>query len=147
MILFVDPGKQVGWATWRNDGSFIRKEEGPYGDFYSYLEVLMEMNGPHTFGCEDYVLDPNISQGGSKMEACRVLGAVEFAARITGSKFVLQKNLVLTSAQRMSGVEVPKHGRKDHDANSAYNHGIFWLVKNNIIENPAHKRIVRTSGN
>lgn len=147
MIFVTDPGKQVGFSMWSNDGVYKTRDEVPMNEFYDTLEMIIEKPEEHTFVVEDFRLDPNTPQGGSKMEACQVIGAVTFASRLCEAELILQPPKILFMAQKWSGIKVPAHGVKNHDANSAYNHGIYYMVNAGIIKNPAHSRIVRISGN
>lgn len=147
MILAVDPGKTVGWARWTNEGAFVGKYEGSVEYFYTILTLLVDRDvEPNTFVVENYRLDPNIPQGGSLMEASQVIGAVSFVSNYLDASLVLQPNSILPMAQKWTGVTVPRHGIKNHDANSAYNHGMYFMIKQGIIKNPAHSRIERISG-
>lgn len=147
MIIAVDPGKTVGISLWNNEGVYRERDEMPIDEFYNTLEIIIEKLDEHTFVMEDFRLNPDIPQGGSKMEACQVIGAVTFASRVCEANLILQPPSILFIAQKWSGIRVPPHGSKNHDANSAYNHGIHYLVTQKIIKNPAHSRIVRISGN
>lgn len=137
MYLSIDPGEKIGWATFDSSG----KPTG-YGEVRgrdALIDLLQEdrFSDVQQLIIEDYRIFGHKAKAHaqSKVETTRVIGAVEAWAKMRGikNKPVLQPANILPIAQMWSGIPVPSHGAHGHDQWSAYNHGFYYLVKNNII--------------
>lgn len=152
MFISIDPGHNVGVATFDERGDDIHKTTMDLPRFRKMFlkNVLRErLKAPEgtsklTFIMEDYKLrkDMAINQTGSDMPASRCIGAVEFAYDILGPdrcEIILQPSGNLRTALKWAGYpELANKPRTWHcpDDLSAYAHGVFWLIKNDYRKHP-----------
>lgn len=151
-ILAIDPGKNIGYALFEDDGTeiergiidfddwfrgynlWLRDNEDGVGDrlfFRDYEEVTLLI-------CEDFTHDPNIRQGGSKHEAAQIIGSVKtYTSMVALTPLTMQPASALSVAMMITGYEKPvtKTGNKKHlpDQDSAWLHGRYWLHANEVL--------------
>lgn len=133
-----DPGESTGWATFNAEGGStglgtVTTREGLY-------ELLAEVGPVAIVVIEDFRLFQHkaLQQSGSKMEAVRVIGAIESWAYQNKSKIILQAANIKPIAVMWSGMKPKgKHANSHHV--DAYNHGYYYLRKSGIIK---PKRVV-----
>lgn len=84
---------------------------------------------------EDYRLFSHKAQqqAGSDMEASRVIGTLETFAIMWNVPITKQPSSILSVAVIQSGIKMTGDHASSH-WKSAYNHGYYWLLKNNIIK-------------
>ena len=134
MYLAVDPGETTGWCTfdYKGDvtGSGEIKGEDPFVDF---LEALQPV--PTVIVYEGFQLYGHKAKAqiGSKFRTVQIIGILKAYARTHKSTVDIQlfeqPASILPIAQKWTQVEVPASGRPNHDWTSAYNHGMYWLIK------------------
>ena len=128
-----DPGETTGWSIFNCDG-----EQIDYGQckgrnlLYATLSKIGVV--PYVV-IEDYRLYQSkaIQQSGSKLEAVRVIGAIESWAALNKSRVTLQPASIKAIAQLWSGVK-PKGAHKNSHHVDAFNHGYYFLQKIGIIK-------------
>lgn len=146
MYVAIDPGKNIGLATFKPSGEDLNKKTVDEDKFFFFLKMLIgatkeEEKNFVTFIMEDYKLrqDKALNQVGSDIPAARIIGAVQFADSILEkqSKIVLQPPSVLYTALKWAGYK-RYTSRNSHapDDVAAYSHGLFYLIKQNIRKHP-----------
>lgn len=72
-----------------------------------------------------------LQQSGSAMETSQVIGQLKMIATKAGWKIYDQAPNIKSIAVKWSGTPAPKNHAISHQVD-AYNHGIYWLVKNGM---------------
>lgn len=131
-----DPGKRTGWATFNADGLLFQFGtiigEGDLTDFLEEKVANYE-NLPSVFIYEDYRIDPNIPQGGTRPVASESIGIIKSFARRNKIEVVNQPNTILNTGLAWAGIRRNKgHLRDDY---SAIAHGTYYLQKNGLRNN------------
>lgn len=136
MILVVDPGDTTGCAFFEDDGTFLSRGQVTLEELFEVLTT----NTFHKFIVEDYRLrkGKQAQQTGSRFQAVQVIGALKYAAYLDEVDFELVDVQAKTLGAMYSGVKPPSDHKKSHEID-AYNIGIYWLVKNGVIDAPALK--------
>ena len=129
-----DPGKRTGVATWTAEGECTKKTVLLPDELELFLEGVRHTRTYKVFIIEDYVQFQHKAQAvvGSRMPASMAIGKIEMTARACGIQVVKQMSSVLGIASMWSGVK--KKGEHWPDQDSAYNHGYYYLHRNNIIK-------------
>lgn len=148
MFISIDPGKNVGVATFREDGSDISRTVMQLPEFRIFLGNIYQYAAEDPantvkFIMEDYTLIQSmaIAQTGSDMPASRAIGAVEQIHTMLGDKSLVFKVRPgeLRSALKWAGFpELANKPRTWHcpDELSAYAHGVKFLIDKNIRRHP-----------
>lgn len=130
----LDPGKDIGWATFDGTGEVIRfgtirKDEGREG-LYNFLKELPK---GITVIVENYLLFPDKAkaQYWDPMETVRVLGVLEFYCYLAGSTLIQQPSNIKPIAYMWAGITPAKNHRFSHQLDAMV-HGIYYLQKNGI---------------
>lgn len=128
-----DPGEGIGWAVFGPKGEPLGLGN-VYGrdDLYQLLEDI----GPvAVVVIEDWRLFGKLAkqQAGSKMEAARVIGAIESWCAKFNVDATLQPSSILPIAEKWSGMKMTGPHSSSHHI-SAFNHAWYYLQKNNIIK-------------
>jgi hypothetical protein len=126
--LAIDPGETTGYASFNTNGDGI--ELGSCRDREQVYRMLAKQR-PNVIIMEDYIINPNISHGNSKVETVRVIGAIEYYAWLNDAKVILQPNTIKSIGYRWAGISKPKNHAISHEPD-AYVHGVFYLQKNGI---------------
>lgn len=136
MILVVDPGDTTGWAMFDREGGLIDKGQADLNEFFK----LITEHSFAMFLVEDYRLrkGKQAQQTGSRFQAVQVIGALKYAAYLDEVDFELVDVQAKMLGSMYSGVKPPSDHKKSHEID-AYNIGIYWLVKNGVIDAPALK--------
>ena len=140
MILSVDPGDTTGVAIFDDKGFLVQR--GQY-DFNSLIDMLATYwRGMDTILVEDYRLrkGKQAAQTGSRFQAVQIIGALKYHAHIRGAELILVDVQAKTLGSMYSGIKPPSNHKMSHEID-AQNIGVYWLVKENIIEPPALKDI------
>lgn len=126
-----DPGLLTGYAQFDSKGVVqqIGHVQG-LDNLSDFLESIADV--PNTIIVEDYIINPSIPQGGTKVVAARAIGRIEHYARIRRIKVEFQPNTIKSIAYRRAGIAVPTK-RPRLDEMDAYVHGHHWLIENGII--------------
>lgn len=146
MYVAIDPGKNIGLATFSSEGEdrgkLVVNEEALFGFLKNVIVAVEEKESRFvTFILEDYKLrkDRALDQVGSDIPAARIIGAVQMVHSILGeqSKIVLQEPRILHTALKWSR-QNKWVGRKSHvpDDVSAYAHGVYYLIQQKIRPHP-----------
>jgi hypothetical protein len=146
LYISVDPGSNVGVATFRDDGTDISKTVMSLPNFRifisaAYKETLSSSRFNLHFIMEDFKLrqDKALDQTGSDMPASRCIGAVEMINDLLGdqSTITYQKPSVLGTALKWAGYSGLANSRRHPpDDIAAYAHGIFYLIENKLRKHP-----------
>jgi len=138
MILVVDPGDTTGLALFKSNGELIQKSQHKFDELLPMLDRVYD--DADIILVEDYRLrkGKQAQQTGSRFEAVQVIGALKYQAYIKEAKFELVDVQAKTLGSMYSGVKPPSDHKKSHEID-AYNIGIYWLVKNGVIDAPALK--------
>lgn len=104
------------------------------------MEEICGYNAVSTIVVEDYRLraGKQAQQTGSRFQAVQVIGVLKYHAFLRGAEFVLADVQAKVLGAMYSGVKPPSDHKKSHEVD-AYNIGIYYLVKNKIIEPPTLK--------
>ncbi|MGS2592258.1 hypothetical protein [Streptomyces hebeiensis] len=137
----VDPGQNVGVATFRKDGSDINKTIMNLNNFQNWLAILYKtVNESHSdrilnFIVEDYTLrkDKALDQTGSNMPASKCIGSIEQIQALLETRCTIfyAKPTNLKTALKWAGYhELANKPRTYHvsDDISAYAHGVHRLI-------------------
>jgi hypothetical protein len=124
-----DPGKRTGWATFDAHGlltlfGVIIGED----DLMEFLEDIQKI--PKVIIVEDYIINPNIRQGGRRPVASEAIGIISSFAKRKKVTLVRQPNTCLSSGLKWAGLEKPKGHLPD--AYSAIAHGTFYVQSKGI---------------
>lgn len=133
-LLAIDPGRMNGIAIFHGrDVHWIGQVH--IDDLPDYLFKFAEEHK----GKEVQVVYENfklmkgraLQQSGSTMEASQVIGQVKMIASRHAWPIADQPPNVKPIAQKWSGVKPPSDHKMSHQVD-AYNHGVYWLVKNGM---------------
>lgn len=145
MYLAVDPGRNIGVATFDTEGKDILKKTLDTQTFLSFLVLLdMQLKSSDeklTIIAEDFRLrkDKALDQTGSEMPAPKVLGMLELFKALNPSKVTLhlQDPKYLTSGLKWAGNHSKiRRGYHVPDDYSAHAHGVYYLVSTGIRVHP-----------
>lgn len=147
MYISVDPGKTVGVATFREDGTDIARTSLNIDAFRAYLKAtyhaVKDIDEGLTFIIEDFKLrqDKALAQTGSEMPASRAIGSVEMLASLLGEKSTIywQDPKNLRGALKWAGYpDLARKPRTWHcpDDLAAYAHGVHRLIDLGIRKHP-----------
>lgn len=133
-LLAIDPGIHNGWAIFEKG---VIKDLGSI-DGVTNFDIWLH-NVPKEYGpvdvvvIEDFRLFRHMAQKqiGSKFEVTQVIGLVESWARRNKAEVVKQNSDILSVAVKWSKMPMPKNHSQSHHV-SAYNHGFYYLVKNDM---------------
>lgn len=135
--LALDPGETTGWASFDKDGNV--EQIGMIKDPKEFLRWL-EIRGTlyKTVIVEDYKLFQRkaLQQSGSDMVASRVIGGIESWADRYDVAVVKQPASIKKIAEMWSGKKPPSNHKYSHEID-AYNHGMYYLIRNKIRTPPA----------
>lgn len=144
MFIAIDPGENVGVATFSDAGLDIKRHIFRLPDFREKVLALLAVtsNDQHyTFIMEDFNLrlDKALDQTGSNMPAARAIGAVEMINDILGSRstIVMRHPRLLYSALKAAGYA--KYANKrihPPDDIAAYAHGVDYLIEIGLRRHP-----------
>lgn len=148
MYIAIDPGENVGVATFNDLGQDISQTEWRLNKFYSFLaNTYVASRSQKTmhfhFIVEDFKLrqDMAIAQTGSNMPAAKCIGAIEQICELLGSRgtITLQPPSVLSTGLKWSNrPDMANRPRSWHcpDYIAAHAHGVFYLIENKIRKHP-----------
>ena len=131
--LALDPGHTTGWATFDEDGnsSAVGQVKGLEG-----LHTFLSNITPHP----EIIIFENFKlfgwkaaqQSGSQLETVQAIGVIKAACFGWGRIPFDQNPNIKPIAERYSGVKANKNHAESHK-DDAYNHGIYYLVTNKLI--------------
>ena len=136
-LIVFDPGKATGWALFE-DGKI--KDWGILRSLPELDEFLI--NYVTNYGMPTNVLYENFivfankaqKQTGSKMEAPQAIGKIKLWASMLGiTPEKPQMSNILKLAVKWSGVDHDKGDHANSHNKAAFNHGVYWLVKNDMM--------------
>lgn len=137
MILAVDPGETSGWASFREDGSFVARGQLGFDDMLEFLgsggsslQVSVK-----TFVIEAYTHDPGRQKRGSTFKTVQIIGALKLRALQLGAEIVTVGREAKNMGAIYTGEEPPSNHRLSHQVD-AKNIGTYWLVEQKIIDPP-----------
>jgi len=147
MFLSVDPGKNIGLASFNQEGEDLARKTVSLDYFPSFLEAVYTLSKdakePVVFIYEDYTLrkDKAIEQTGSDMPASQAIGMIKMISRLLGdlARIEVVKAGNLRTALKWAGYpELANKPRTWHcpDDLAAYAHGVMWLINNKIRKHP-----------
>ena len=140
--LAIDPGDTSGYAIFDKEGKVVDTGQvsGLDGMHTFLFESLQEL--PDLVIIEEFVLYKKkaLQQSGSKMVTSQIIGVIKSFCAVKSIKYVEQRSDVKPIAQMWSGVK-PKGSHSQSHWVDAYNHGIYYLVRNKILPNPAIARM------
>lgn len=143
MFLALDPGETTGWASFNQDGSLIDYGQAEGFDFFSgWLEFLEPK--PFLIICEEWILNPNIPQGGSRQETVQVIGSVRNYAIRNGIDIEWQSPSRKPAGYAWAGMKpLPKSQHSISHQYDAIAHGTYYLVKHKIIPTALERKLNR----
>lgn len=147
MYIAVDPGKTVGVATFREDGTDIARKALDIDKFRTLLKSfyfgVKDSDEKLRFIVEDYKLrqDMALAQTGSDMPASKCIGAIEMIMTLLGEQSMIwwQRPSDLKGALKWAGYpELARKPRTWHcpDDLSAYAHGVHRLIDLGVRKHP-----------
>lgn len=140
-----DPGIATGVAAFDEKGAVVEYNTILRGirELDEYLDNLEKENTARMFIIEDYKVGFSYDKlksdkfarihGGKSIPTIEFIGNIERTARRLNAKIVRQRSVILNIAQKWSGIRVPTDHNKSHGI-VAFNHGIYYLTRNNIIK-------------
>jgi len=131
--LALDPGHTSGWATFDDTGDCTAV--GQIKGLESLHAFLSKITPP-----PEVVIFENFKlfawkaaqQSGSQLETVQAIGLIKAACFTWGVTPVDQNPNIKSVAEKWSGVKANKNHAESHK-DDAYNHGIYYLVQNKII--------------
>jgi hypothetical protein len=104
------------------------------------LEEVARLRSLSAIVVEDYRLraGKQAQQTGSRFQAVQVIGVLKYHAFLHEAEFVLADVQAKVLGAMYSGVKPPSDHKLSHEVD-AYNIGIYFLVKEKIIEPPTLK--------
>lgn len=143
MFIAIDPGENVGMATFSDAGLDIKRKIFRLPQFRETLALLTAASNDqhYTFIMENFNLrlDKALDQTGSNMPAARAIGAVEMIDDILGSKstIVMRDPRLLYSALKAAGYARYANKRiHPPDDIAAYAHGVDYLIEIGLRRHP-----------
>lgn len=146
MYMAVDPGQNVGVATFHEDGSDINRTIMDLDRFRTFLKMILAslpQDEKLRFIMEDYRLrqDKAIVQTGSDMPASRCIGTIEMMVCLLGERSMLfwQKPSELRGSLKWAGFpELARKPKSWHcpDDIAAYAHGVKRLIDLGVRKHP-----------
>jgi hypothetical protein len=135
-----DPGNTNGFAFFDKEANILRKGQLNLDDFLDALAIFHERINNKTVIVEDFKIRPDKAQNMSSkytsdMQVSQALGAIKLMALIGNHKLVVQPSAHLTAAQGWIGKPgwVESEGHAKSNWKSAFCHGMFYLIKNDVI--------------
>lgn len=149
MFVAIDPGKRVGVATFKADGSDISKKifqlDDEHAGFRHFMGTIFESfksSDSHvTFIVESFNLrlDKALEQTGADMPAARAIGVVEMVNTLLASKstLVMVPPRELYTALKWAGHNKwARAGAHPPDDIAAYSHGVKYLIDHGLRKHP-----------
>ncbi|MFF5977043.1 hypothetical protein ACFY7C_36685 [Streptomyces sp. NPDC012769] len=147
MYISVDPGENVGVATFREDGTDIGKTVVPLPNFRTFLTntyfAIKDRDEKLRFVVESFALrqDKSWEQTGSNMPASRCIGSIEQIMSLLGEQSMLwwAEPRNLRGALKIAGYpELARKPKNWHcpDDLAAYAHGVHRLVELGVRKHP-----------
>lgn len=134
VLLAVDPGRTNGVSIFR-DGKVVSIDQVHLDNLPAFLSDFKENYDFDNIVIvyENFKLFKGraIQQSGSSMEASQAIGQLKMLAAQNNWKIYDQPPNIKAIAQKWSGSVPPKNHSQSHQID-AYNHGVYWLVKNNM---------------
>lgn len=129
-FLFIDPGETTGWATFTQDGLMLSL--GQVAGLDAFTDWL-EIQDPALIVFEDYLVNPNIPHGGSRVETIQVIGAIKSFAKRRSICAVPQAPHIKRIGYAWCGLKaLPKSRHSISHQYDAMAHGVYYLVKERI---------------
>jgi hypothetical protein len=142
-VLSIDPGGNIGWAVFRDDGGLLAKGKMKF-DLFAHSLHYKPAAGSTTLTFvprgsniaevkiskvvyESYYLDPDRPQGGSTGPAQEVIGVLKYLCLQAGIEPVAQRAVILRVAMQHEGYVQDKAHLPDED--SAELHGRYFFRK------------------
>ena len=137
ILLAVDPGKTNGVSIFR-DGKVVSIDQVHLDDLPTFLYDFKNRYDSVVYDrivivYENFKLFKGkaIQQSGSNMEASQAIGQLKMIAAQNKWEIYDQPPSIKPIAQKWSGSKPPKNHSQSHQID-AYNHGVYWLIKNNM---------------
>ena len=136
-IMAVDPGKNTGWALFEAD-----KKPTKFGTCRGLTDAwcwLTEQDVPDIWVVENYRVRPaskfksGFDHAWLEVDAIRVIGAIQYWAHRTGSKFVLQEPAIKPVSAGWLGMAYDKSKKDQHHIDATL-HGYYYIVKNGLFQ-------------
>lgn len=145
MIIAVDPGANIGVATFTLKGEDYNKGVFSEENFLNFMASLLVAADQKPDIIFKFIVEPftlrqdlAIEQTGSNMPASRIIGAIQMVDRILGDKSEIHYSPAsnLKSALKWSGMNKYLSYRHVPDEIAAYAHGVMWLIQNDYRKHP-----------
>jgi len=130
--LSLDPGKTTGWATFYPEGT--NDDMGWMG--IDETRKFVREGIWEGIICEDWKLRPEAAKFmvWSDMPTSKLIGYIEGVCAERDIPFILQQPAVKPNAYKLAGRKsLPKSNPMNH-AMDAYVHGVYYMIKNNILK-------------
>jgi hypothetical protein len=131
--LAIDPGKQTGYAWFKDDGNvdFTGKVK-EYDAAFDWLKSI-DFSKLKAVIVEDFRLYSwkSQEQSWSRLETVKLIGAIEVFAKLGGAPVVLQGANIKSIGYMYAGLKVPKNHDMSHETD-AFVHGVYYLQRNGI---------------
>ncbi len=131
----IDPGDNIGWATFDEQGKFIAFGEIKGHD--NFLDWLEEQEGCITFIVESYRARPGATNSWSRLPTIQLIGAIKRIAKKKKIKVVEQDpSPALSIGLRFIKMHTTYRGKHVPDRVSALAHGVYYLKIAGIQDDP-----------
>lgn len=130
--LSLDPGYATGYATFTKEGALV--DWGTLRTPEAFMDFLAELKPkPKVIICEEFKLFQKraLQQSGSDMVASRMIGVMQLYAAQNKCEVVYQPASIKKIAEMWSGKAPPSTHKYSHGID-AFNHGIYYLIRNKI---------------
>jgi len=132
--LAIDPGHTSGWATFNNEGGVTGAGQiKGMPEMHAFLSKLTPP--PKVVIIENFRLFAHkaAQQSGSSLETVQVIGLIKSMCYGWQAEVVEQAPSIKPIAEKWSGIKPKGSHDKSHKVD-AYNHGIYYLVQNKIVD-------------
>jgi len=129
--LAIDPGENIGWARFDDQGQL--EGMGEINGHDKFLDWLEEQTGIKVYIVESYRSRPGKINSWSRLPTVQLIGAIKRVARKRGIKVVEQDpSPCLSIGLRFIGMHTTYKGKHVPDQVSALAHGTYYLRQKGI---------------
>jgi hypothetical protein len=129
-FLAIDPGETTGWATFTQRGELVGFGQLSGVDDFT---VWLEAQKCSLLIFEDYLINPNVPHGGSRVETIQVIGSIRSFVKRRSICVVPQSPSIKRIGYAWCRLKpLPKSKHKMSHQFDALAHGIYYLCRNRI---------------
>lgn len=133
MYLAFDPGETTGWAEFNDEGECKAYGQLSFDELIAKCEDWRGTPELKTVIIEEFVVFNHKARkfAGSRMKTSQAIGIIKSMAHANGAKVVEQPANIKPIAQKWTQIKPPSDHSQSHWVD-AFNHGAYYLIKQNI---------------